>query len=52
MNYDFYHPNNIFITNYKDLDGLKFFLEKYKAGRCISAAYIFFTVLHSTKLPL
>lgn len=27
-NYDFYHPDNIFITDYKKFDGLKEFLEK------------------------
>lgn len=27
-NYDFYHPDNIFITDYEDFSGLKEFLEK------------------------
>lgn len=26
--YDFYHPNNIFITNFENLDGIEDFLEK------------------------
>lgn len=27
-NYDFYHPNNIFITDFENLDGIEDFLEK------------------------
>lgn len=27
-NYDFYHPNNIFITDFENLDGIEEFLEK------------------------
>jgi hypothetical protein len=26
-NYDFYHPNNIFVTNYVNLEGLVDFLQ-------------------------
>lgn len=39
--YDFYHPDNIFITDFEDLDGLKEFLQKpyHKIDRKIVEKY-------------
>jgi len=40
-NYDFYHPDNIFITDFENLDGLKEFLQKpyHKIDRKIVEKY-------------
>ena len=40
-NYDFYHPDNIFITDFENFNGLKEFLEKpyHKIDRKIVEKY-------------